>query len=102
MELDHIRSTFTNINNFSTKVINRAMREIAQKEKEKLIPTVNTTENPEPEPIQDKIVQVTLPYAGKKGELIMKEVNKQFKNLQHHKIKGCFAYKAKRLPRALI
>ena len=27
----------------------------------------------------------------------MKEVNKQFKNLQHHKIKGCFAYKAKRL-----
>ena len=30
-------------------------------------------------------------------ELIMKEVNKQFKNLQHHKIKGRFAYKAKRL-----
>ena len=28
----------------------------------------------------------------------MKEVNiKQFKNLQHHKIKGRFAYKAKRL-----
>jgi len=97
MELDHIRSTFTNINNFPTKVINRAMREIAQKEKEKLIPAVNITENPEPEPIQDKIIQITLPYAGKKGELIMKEVNKQFKNLQHHKIKGRFAYKAKRL-----
>ena len=35
MELNHIRSTFTNINNFPTKFVNRVMREIAQKEKEK-------------------------------------------------------------------
>ena len=36
-------------------------------------------------------------YAGWKGELIMKEVNRQLKYFQHHKIKGRVTYKAKRL-----
>ena len=50
MELDHIRRTFTNINNFLIKATNLIMREITQKEKEKLTPaTVNISESPHPE-----------------------------------------------------
>ena len=46
-------------------------------------------------PVQ--FIQTTLPYAGEKGEQVIKEMKKHIKKLEHHKFETRFAYKAKRL-----
>ena len=52
------------------------------------IDTNNTTE--------ETLVQITLPYAGKQGEVILKEINKHMKKVKP-KVKARVSYTAKRL-----
>jgi len=94
MELDHLEETFVEINNFPRKVVKRVFRQVEQdlRNKPASITATITEQNQE-----QKIVQITLPYAGKTGEIIVKEINKEFKKLNNQNLKARFAYKAKRL-----
>ena len=59
----------------------------------------STTNNAtEENTVEHEVVQCTLiPYAGEKGEYVVKEVNKEFKKLKRHNLETRFAFKAKRL-----
>ena len=82
------------INNFPRSVVKRI---ISQIRKDINTPTNLTNNSADQIAVEEKIIQCTLPYAGEKGELIVKEVNKQFKKLKKHNLKARFAFKAKRL-----
>ena len=72
-------------------------------ELENTLKEMNVVSNPainnatEENAVEHKVFQCTLPYAGEKGEYIVKEVNKEFKKLKRHNLKTRFALKAKRL-----
>ena len=95
MELDHLEKTFVEINNFPPKVVQRVFRQV--KEEMRNFESASENENDFEQTNQEKVVHVTLPYAGKVGENMIKEISKELKKLKHHKIKPRFAYKAKRL-----
>ena len=94
MELCHLETTFVEINNFPRSVVKRI---ISQIRKDINTPTNLTNNSADQIAVEEKIIQYTLPYADEKGELIVKEVNKQFKKLKKHILKARFAFKAKRL-----
>ena len=94
MELCHLETTFVEVNNLPRSVVKRI---ISQIRKDINTPTNLTNNSADQIAVEEKIIQCTLSYAGEKGELIVKEVNKQFKKVKKHNLKAHFAFKAKRL-----
>ena len=91
MELEHLKSTFTEINNFPPQVVARILKQVADEQIR--VPIVINEEEPVVvEPVTT--VQITLPYAGKEGENIIKEIKKHVKQVQP-KINTRIAFKAK-------
>ena len=90
MELSYLRDTFRDINNFPQNVINRIFKEVEIEHSHTPRQETETVEN-----TNIKEFQLTLPYAGKKGESIAGEVVKCFKKID--KVKARISYKAKRL-----
>ena len=91
MELDHLKDTFIRINNFPPSVVTRIFRQVADENAR-----VTDDQQNEVEPDDTVTVQMTLPYAGKNGEDIAKEVNNHMKRVKP-KLKARIAFKAKRL-----
>ena len=80
MELCHLETTFVEINNFPRSVVKRI---ISQIRKDINTPTNLTNNSADQIAVEEKIIQCTLPYAGEKGELIVKLTNslKSLKNI---------------------
>ena len=91
MELEHLKNTFVEINNFPPTVVTRIFKQVAEEQAKETVEPPN-----EVEPNDTVTVQITLPYAGKQGEIITKEINKHMKQVQP-KLKARIAFKAKRL-----
>ena len=92
MELEHLKSTFTEIKNFPPQVVARTIQVADEQIRVPII--IN-----EEEPVvveQVTTVQITLPYAGKEEEIVIKEIKKHVKQVQP-KINTRIAFKAKRL-----
>ena len=96
MELEHLQNTFIQINDFPLAVVKRIFKEVQLEEKRKERPGEPPVDEIIQPPDEMKIVQLTLPYAGEKGELIAREINQHFKNVQPN-IKARVCYRAKRL-----
>ena len=91
MELEHLKETFVKINNFPLIVVNRIFKQVADENAIVLEAQQNTVE-----PNETVTVRITLPYAGKKGEDIAKEINSHMKQVKP-KLKARVAFKAKRV-----
>ena len=67
------------INNFQPKVVDKVLKQVTEE-------CSRTPENHEEPPRDEEdntvIVQLTLPYAGRKGEIISKEINKHSKQVK--------------------
>ena len=65
MELEHLEKTFTEISNFPISVIKRGFKQIKDERREEIM--VNDPHSTE---IEEKVVRIVLPYAGKTGEML--------------------------------
>ena len=95
MELDHLKKTFIEVNKFPHSVVKRVLRQVAIEQNQ-----TNTTQTIEDETSvqpDQKVVITTLPYAGKKGEDIVKEIKKHLKKYKEHNLSTRISFKAKRL-----
>ena len=91
MELEHLKDTFININNFPLPVVTRILKEVADENAR----SPNDEQN-NVEPEETLTVQITLPYAGKKGEDIAREIHHHVKRGKP-KFNARIAFKAKRV-----
>ena len=93
MELHQLETTIVEINNFPRNVVKRIFKQVRTEiNVESNSATNNATEE---NAVEHKAVQCTLPYAGEKGEYIVKRKLTKFKKLKKHKLKTRFAFKAK-------
>ena len=67
MELDYLKDTFMNINNYSKILINKIIKQVNDEQTVHNSQPQQQRENPQAQ-TEEKIIQLTLPYAGKKGE----------------------------------
>ncbi len=91
MELEHLGDTFVRINNVPLPVVTRIFRQAADENAWVAVEASN-----EVDPDDTVNVQITLPYAGKEGENIAKEINKHMKRVKP-KLNARIPFKAKRL-----
>ena len=95
-EIKHIESTFEKVNNYPKYVITQLKREVKLKHTQNMNierSTINQTTQNE----QDKRHLLVLPYAGNKGEKILKSMNKfSTRNLPCN-VKICTAYSETKL-----
>ena len=91
MKLYHLETTFVETNNFPHNVVKRIFKQVPTKMND--VPNSATNNATEENAVEHKVVQCSLPYAGEKGEYIVKEVNKKFKKLKRHNLKTLFAFK---------
>ena len=91
MELQHLKKVFIEINNFPSAVVKRIIKHVGREHQQQQPPNNNV------ELEETKIIQATLPYAGEKGEQVIKEMKKHIKRLKHHKFDTRLSFKAKRL-----
>ena len=84
MELQHLKKVFIEINNFPSAVVKRIIKHVGRERQQQQPPNNNV------ELEETKIIQATLPYAGEKGEQVIKEMKKHIKRLKHHKF--CLLY----------
>ena len=91
MELDHLKQTFTEVNNFPEQVVLKIMTQVANE-------VIERNENEVvPDEVNDELnLQITLPYAGSKGESMAKEMRKFVEKVKT-KTKLRIAFKARRL-----
>ena len=92
MELEHLKKVFIEVNNFPLAVVKRIIKKVEHEHHQQQQPPDIDVQLEE-----TKTIQTTLPYAGEKGEQVIKEMKKHIKKLEHHKFETRFAYKAKRL-----
>ena len=74
LELRHIRNAFININGYPKWLVNNTFREV-EREDTTYLPIIESPSVLQPE-ISSKTVQLVLPYAGKTGEHVMKQMKK--------------------------
>ncbi|XP_066936747.1 uncharacterized protein [Clytia hemisphaerica] len=91
-ELDHLKMVFHTINGYPLKVINQSIKEVKRKLQTQT--ETNQNESDELKPAEAKIV---LPYAGIKGEIIGKEINKSVKKVFDNRAIAKVAFKGKKL-----
>ena len=91
MELQHLYNTFVVINNFPPSVVNRIFNQVADENAKVIVEPQNKVE-----PDDTVTVQMTLPYGGKEGESVAKEINKHMKRVKPN-LNVRIAFKAKRL-----
>ena len=91
-ELDHLKMVFHTINGYPLKVINQSIKEVKRKLQTQT--ETNPNESEEPKPVEAKII---LPYAGIKGEIIVKEINKSVKKAFDNRAIAKVAFKGKKL-----
>ena len=90
-ETKYIKSTFEKVNNYPKYVITQLKREVKLKHTQNMNierSTINQTTQNE----QDKRNLLVLPYAGKKGEKILKSINKFSTRVLPCNVKTCTAY----------
>ena len=91
MELEHLKKVFIEVNNFPLAVVKRIFKNVEHEHHQQQPP------NNDVQLEETKTIQTTLPYAGEKGEQVIKEMKKHIKKLKHNKFETRVAYKAKRL-----
>ena len=95
-EIKYIESTFEKINNYPKYVITQLKREVKLKHTQNMNierSTINQTTQNE----QDKRHLLVLPYAGNKGEKILKSMNKFSTRVLPCNVKTCTAYSGTKL-----
>ena len=74
-ELAHLRNVFTTINGYPQHLVTSVMRKIKEKNQPGRGNDAPDAENPEDErSMEDKILMLKVPYAGEKGETIIKDL----------------------------
>ena len=95
-EIKYIESTFEKVNNYPKYVITQLKREVKLKHTQNMNierSTINQTTQNE----QDKRHLLVLPYAGNKGEKILKSMNKFSTRVLPCNVKTCTAYSGTKL-----
>ena len=90
-KIKYIDSTFEKVNNYPKYVINQLNRKVKLKHTENIIierSTIDQTAQNE----QKKCHLLDLPYAGNKGEKILKSINKFSSRVSPCNVKTCIAY----------
>ena len=73
MELDHLKDTFININNYPESLINKIIKQINDEQTIMNLEEQQHQQNTLQTEDEEKMIQMTLPYAEKKGERIARE-----------------------------
>ena len=95
-EIKYIESTFEKVNSYPKYVITQLKREVKLKHTQNMNierSTINQTTQNE----QDKRHLLVLPYAGNKGEKILKSMNKLSTQVLPCNVKTCTAYSGTKL-----
>ena len=94
-ELAYLRSVFLKKNGYPLSTIKKLMQEIEEKQKQKEVTQVSVTDQPNPQ--QQKIHSLMLPFASSEGTTIVKNLNKTLKNVLSSNVKTCITYTGQKL-----
>ena len=82
-------------NGYSLWTIKQLMKEIEEKQKQKEVTQINMTEQPNPQ--EQKVHSLLLPFAGPKGTTISKNLNKTLRNVLPSNVKTRISYTGQKL-----
>ena len=97
-ELEHLQFVFVNINGYPANLIKRTIEQVrkdVEKEQQPEPPSndLDTSEETQQTPTS---VKIYLPYAGKQGELITKDINKTVSKIFNKKVTANVSFKSKK------
>ena len=74
-ELAHLESVFITTNGYPYPLVSNVMKKAREQQQQKLQPTSEGGEEPitEDTPAEEKILMLKVPYAGPKGETLLKD-----------------------------
>ena len=78
-QLAYLKSVFLKKNGYPLSAIKQLMKETEERQKQKKITQISMTEQPNPQ--EQKVHSLLLPFAGSKGTTIVKNLNKTLKNV---------------------
>ena len=84
-ELAYLKSVFLKENGYPLLTIKGLMKEIEEKQKQKEVTQISVTEQPNPQ--EQKVHSLLLPFTGPKDTTIVKNLNKTLKNVLPSNIK---------------
>ena len=84
-ELAYLRSVFLKKNGYPSLTIRQLMQEIEESQKEKEVTQVSVTDQPNPQ--EQKVHSLLLPFAGSKGTTIVRNLSKTLKNILPSNVK---------------
>ena len=84
-ELAYLKSVFLKKNGYTLSTIKQLMKEIEEKQKQKEVTQISVTEQPNPQ--EQKVHSLLLPFAGPKDTTIVKNLNKTLTNVLPSNIK---------------
>ena len=88
-ELAHLKSVFTTTNGYPYHLVSSVMKKTREQQQQKLKPTSEEGEEPvtEDSQVEEKILMLKVPYAGPKGETLLKDLNNTLQKNLPEKIK---------------
>ena len=88
-ELAHLKGVFTTTNGYPYHLVSSVMKKTKEQQQQKLKPTSEESEEPVTgdSPVEEKILMLKVPYAGPKGETLLKDLNNTLKKNLPEKIK---------------
>ena len=81
-ELAHLKSVFTTTNGYPYHLVSSVMKKTREQQQQKLKLTSEEGEEPvtEDSQVEEKILMLKVPYAGPKGETLLKDLNNNLQN----------------------
>ena len=94
-ELEYLRSVFLKKNGYPLSTIKQLMKEIEESQKQKEVTQISMTEQPNPQ--EQKVHSLLLPFAGSKRTTIVKNLDKTLKKVLPSNGKTRITYKGRKL-----
>ena len=94
-ELAYLKSVFFKKNGYPLSTIKQLMKEIEENQKQKQVTQISMTEQPNPQ--EQRVHSLLLPFAGPKGTTVVKNLNKTLKNVLASNVKTRITYTVQKL-----
>ena len=94
-ELAYLKLVFLKKDGYPLSTIKHLMKEIEKKQKQKEVTQIKMPQQPNPQ--EQNVYSLLLPFAGPKGTTIVKNLNKTLKNVLPSNVKTCITYAGQKL-----
>ena len=90
-----MRSVFIKKNGYRLRIIKQLIKEVEESQKQKEVNQISMKEQPNPK--EQRVYSLLLPFAGSKGITIVKNLNKTLKNVLPNNLKTRITYTGQKL-----